>query len=441
MILMKSNNEIDLRLLKKLSVLQSEFERDPEKVKKGRAAFLKEAEQLAKTVSPAKKMRHNGWINSIQSIFMFRKKEHTPMFNTLMTIMLVFTLVLGGGGTTLVAAQNTQPDQPLYGVKLWSEEFRASITNNPLNKYQLSMEFASRRFEEIQNLFQSGGIPTEEIQTRYINQVEQAIRFAMNLPDNQAIPALQQIQERLQIQNQALLQVKIDAASNADASLVRTRLMIQERLKWIEAGLSNPTQLREQIRQQERLHQQDSQNSEPNANAEQGTRSVPGASAGNPWTTGTPTPKSGYGPGDCENCTPTGNGEANPWTTGTPTPKSGYGPGDCENCTRTGNGEANPWTTGTPTPLSGYGPGDCENCTPTGNGEANPWTTGTPTPLSGYGPGPDPTLTCTPGSGDNSLSQPTQQQIGQPTLAGPQPTSTGTGSQATPGSGDPGGKH
>jgi len=60
---------------------------------------------------------------------------------------------------------------------------------------------------------------------------------------------------------------------------------------------------------------------------------------------------------------------------------------------------------------------------------------------SSIGPGPDPTQTYTPGTGDGSLTQPTQQQIGQPTQAGPQPTATGTGSQATPGSGDPGGKH
>ncbi|PKN83913.1 MAG: hypothetical protein CVU46_15660 [Chloroflexi bacterium HGW-Chloroflexi-8] len=408
---MESNNEIDPGLRKKLSVLQLEYERDPEKVKRGRSAFLQEAEQFAKTVSPLNKMRHNGWINSIQSIFMFRKKEHTPMFNTLMTIMLVFTLVLGGGGTTLVAAQNTQPDQPLYGIKLWSEQFRSNLTNNPQNKYQLSLEFADRRFEEIQNLFQSGGIPTEEIQNRYINQVEQTIRFAMSLSDDRALNALQQIQERLQIQNQALLQVKTDGTVNADASLTRTRLMIQERLNWIEGGLSNLNQLREQIRQQEKVHEQDPQN--PESNAEQATRSIPEGGAGNPWTTGTPTPYSGYGPGDCTNCTPSGNGESNPWTTGTPTPYSGYGPGDCENCTPSGNGESNPWTTGTPTPYSGYGPG----------------------------PGSDPSQTCTPGTGDDIMPQPTQQQIGQPTQAGPQPTTTGTGSQATPGSGDPGGKH
>lgn len=358
---MDSKSEFDTNLIKKLTVLQTSSNRNPDKATTGRAAFLREAQELAGAVTPLEKWRHNGWMYTLQTIFVICRKEHSPMFNTIATIILIISLVLGGGGVTVAAAQGSQPDQPLYDVKLWSEDFRLSLAADPQTQFRLSLDFANKRSEEILKLLQAGSIPTDVVQNRYQNQIENAIQFAMNLQDDQAIQALQQIQVRMHTQQQAFLQAQTDGSPNAESMLTQTRRMIQERLKWIEDGLSNPAQLREILRQRDRLRQVELKNSV--TPTEQNTQMAPGTGGGNPWTTGTPTPGSGYGPGECVNCTPTGNGQ-----------------------------------------------------------DGNPWTTGTPTPGSGYGPGPDPTRTCTPGSGDGAGSQPTQPQPGQSTQAGSHPT-------------------
>jgi len=410
---MNPNEQVDPEMAAMLDVLRSVTPRNIEDGKYGRAAFLREAADVAEAVSKSKKRRPNGWMYTLQSIFTIPRKEHSPMFSSLATIMIIVSLVLGGSGATVVAAQNSQPDQALYSLKVLSEDVRLGLASDLQTEYQLTLEFANRRAEEIQSMLLAGNIPPEAVQARYQNQVEQAIQFALSLPNGQALQALEQIKVRLQTQQQALHQVKMSDSPNAIPFLTQTQQMLQERLQWLDEGLIDPQKLRDQLRQRTQQRQQDQQT--PGTPAAKFTEVMPGTGGGNPWTTGTPTPGSGYGPGP--------------------------GTGDCITCTPVGNGEShNPWTTGTPTPGSGYGPG----------------------------PGPDSTRTCTPGSGGGSGPQstqpvnnqptqagpqPTQQQKNQPTQSGPQPTMesqptqgaqstpSGPGPQPTGMPGGPGGKH
>jgi len=389
---MKPEIEFDRRLMGKLDFLQIDPLRNPENAKIGRASFLREAQDFSGAVSLPEKRRHNGWMHALQSIFKVQKKEQSPMISTLATIILIVSFVLGGGGVTVAAAQNSQPDQPLYGVKVMSEDARLGLVADPQSEYQLALQFADRREAEIRTMLDAGNLPPEAVQTRYQDQVEQAIQFAINLPNGQAIQALQQIQTRLQTQQRALDQVQSNRSADVNAVLLRTRQMLQDRLQWVEAGLIDLAQLRDQLHLRDQQRNQDRQNTVSPAG--QSTKMSPGTGGGNPWTTGTPTPGSGYGPGG--------------------------------------------------------GTGDCATCTPIGNSQGgNPWTTGTPIQGSGYGPGPDPTRSCTPGSGNGPGSQPAQPQNNQPTQAGPQqknqPDQDGSGPSQKPqsnpsGSGNKGGK-
>ncbi len=259
------------------------------------------------------------------------------MISTLATILLIVSFVLGGGGVTVAAAQNSQPDQPLYAVKVLSEDARLGLVTDPQSEYQLALQFADRRAAEIRTMLDAGSLPPQSVQTRYQDQVEQAIQLAINLPNDQAILALQHIQTRLQTQQQALDQVQSNRSTDVGAALLQTRQMLKDRLEWVGAGLIDPLQLRDQLLATSRAMQDRQITASP---AGQSTRLSPGTGSGNPWTTGTPTPGSGYGPGngtgDCATCTPIGNnGQAgNPWTTGTPTQGSGYGPGPGPDPTR-----------------------------------------------------------------------------------------------------------
>lgn len=270
------------------------------------------------------------------------------MTSAVTTIILIASIILGGGGVTTVAAQSSQPDQPLYGVKILSEDVRIQLTADPQEKLELALEFANRRIEEMQLMTQSGSdIPTS-VQARYQEQLEIAMQLAAGMPNEQAVQAMEQIRTRLQTQNQALQQVEVNGSNTALMILQQTRQMIQDRLSWVEEGLTNPDLLQERLRQMLQDRDRDpSQTCTPD-----GSTSKP-EDAGNPWTTGTPTPGSGYGPGDgtCETCTPGGNTGTggNQWIEGTPTPGSGYGYGAA-------TGTIEPGTGGQPTTAPG-GPG------------------------------------------------------------------------------------
>ncbi len=411
---MNPESDSNPELLKKFDLLRTVPARSPDAEKAGRAAFLKEAQELAGRVTPLAKPRHNGWMHALQSIFQVHKKEHSPMFSTLATIILIATLILGGGGATVAAAQNSQPDQPLYSLKIFSEEIRLGFSVDPKAEYQLALEFADQRAAEIQTMLQAGSLPPAQVQIRYQNQVEQAIQFALNLSDDQTVLALDQIRTHLQTQQQSFLQVQANASPRIEAALIQTRQMLEEHQQVVAAGLAAPAKLREQLRlRNQSLKQTPLSSLTPIG---QSTQVAPGTGSGNPWTTGTPTPGSAYGPGKstavCEICTPTGAGQgSNPWTTGTPTPGSGYGPGPGHEPTQT--------------------------CTPgTGNGpQATQIQGNQPTQAGPQDTKPQnnqPTLTGT---------QPNQNQKNQPTQTGPQPTQStpsGSGMQATPNSGGQG---
>ncbi len=273
------------------------------------------------------------------------------MFSALTTILLVVSLLLGGSGITVAAAQASLPDDPLYPVKTWSEDLRSEITRDPQARLNLSLELAERRTAEIAQMVARDEVPPEPVLLRLQTHLQTALQLAAAQNDAQAIRALERIRQRLEVQYQRLLQQANVINPMAQAVLARTRAMIQTHLQAVQEGLQDPQTLRQRLRQ-------GMPETVPPRNQQPG---------GNPWAQDTP--GSGYGSGQ----------GGNPWTQDTPTPGSGYGSGQ----------GGNPWTQDTPTPGSGYGSGQ----------GGNPWTQNTPTPGSGYGPGPGPEATCTPGSG------------------------------------------
>jgi hypothetical protein len=312
---MLPKDEIDPEVLRKLQTLKAIAPRDARKTAEGHAAFMEIAKYELEGVSPMGEKRHNGWKRSKDSNQTLHRKEHSRMFNFITTLIVVLGLLVGASGVTVAAAQSSQPDQALYSVKLLSEDVRLTMAGNPETQYQLSMEFASRRAAEIQTMLQAGEVPGEAVQTRYQNELEQAVRFASELPTAQAIQALQQIQERLQTQQQALLKVQVNGSPTAEAALLRNREMIMQHLKWVQDGLADPTKFKDQL-----------QNEEQNGNGSPAvlpSQAAVGNGEGNPWTTGTPTPLSGYGPGPGPSTTATPEGYFGPGPKPTDIPEKG----------------------------------------------------------------------------------------------------------------------
>lgn len=148
------------------------------------------------------------------------------MIKPLLLAATALTMLFGAAGVTAAAAQKSQPGDPLYGLKAWSEETLSHL----------------------------------QVQTR------QQIQLRENDGTSEPEPVIG-VQERQQEQ-------------------LREQLHLQEQT---HEQLNRQEQLRKQ------LHQQEAQSSGPG-----------NPDAGNPWTTDTPVPLSGYGPGPgtCDTCVP-----------------------------------------------------------------------------------------------------------------------------------------
>jgi hypothetical protein len=348
------------------SLRDEAVERTPVSFEKGRAAFVAEAAKWASTVSPTREKRRIGWTINI-------RKEPMKM-STLLAIVVVFTMLFGGAGATVYAAQDSDPSQPLYRVKLASEDVQFGLAFQNRTRIELSLQFANRRIEEIINLLASNENIPEALANRWEFHVQEAFRLAAQQAEAEFEPAMSRIQRQLQHQEQLLSQ--LHHSHQAEPVVVRIRSRLRIGLENIEAGLEDPLQYRLRLQQGNPF---ENMNGNLNQNEE-----APG-----------PNEDSGNGSdlNECEDCEPGDN--QNRWKTGTPESESGtgQGPGDCVECDPSDpnyNGPRNPWTTGTPTPESGYGPGpgECEDCEPQG-------------PI---GPGPQRTPTSSSGSSGGSGS-------------------------------------
>lgn len=345
------------QIINELDLLKIDTDRDPLKAQKGRRIFLQEAESLKKTVTKRESLRHKGWIQEIQSMLFVPRKERSPMVTTISTILLVISMILGGGGITVAAAQNSLPDEPLYNLKLLSEDVRLWASTDPFVQSKLALDFASRRAEEINKMLNQASVPSDTVQMRYNREIDQAIRSALKLDNEQAILELFQIRNQVETQLESMQQSRAKETSEMTPIMEQTRVMLRQYLSLLDNGLTNPDQLRDQLRlqDQDQLREQDQdQLRERDRDRDQTGTDVPTIVV-SPETTavqnqaGLPTEistqsngnGSGGGSGNCLNCTSTPNSQnkngPNIETTQMPT---------------MGNGQNNNWMN-TATPYSG----------------------------------------------------------------------------------------
>ena len=205
-----THEPLDPQLSARFNALREVPARDAQKAAAGRAAFLTEVQKMAATVSPVTQKRHNNWKQSIQSIFMLRKEQNT-MFGTLATVILVLSLLLGGGGVTVAAAQSALPDDALYSVKLWSEEVRLDLNTDPVKEFELALEFANRRVDELISMMAKGETPDAATETRLNEQLDQAIMMAAKFEGEEALKAFENLEKTYTVRVAQLLDL-IDPA-------------------------------------------------------------------------------------------------------------------------------------------------------------------------------------------------------------------------------------
>jgi hypothetical protein len=143
--------------------------------------YAAELEPLLKTASAARKavdiqpraeFRQRAAFEFQSAIRNMPVKESKGFFKWqvrwVMPVAIVLVVLMAGSGT-LVAANNSLPDDPLYTVKLASETVQLAFTPSDLGKAELYAKFADKRVEEIIELADKGEVKQIDAATERMN--------------------------------------------------------------------------------------------------------------------------------------------------------------------------------------------------------------------------------------------------------------------------------
>lgn len=109
-----------------------------------------------------------------------------PQWAAVVTVVLV--LLLAGGGT-VAAASNSMPDEPLYQVKLATEQVWLTLNFSDMGKARLNAVLADRRVAEIVYLAGKGDVRRVEAITRRLDKYLAMMAMLASIPEVEDAPA------------------------------------------------------------------------------------------------------------------------------------------------------------------------------------------------------------------------------------------------------------
>ncbi len=239
------------------------------------------------------------------------------MMTSLVSIFVVLGLLLGGGGVTAAAAQDSLPDQALYQVKLWTEDLRLRLADEAGDQFNLQLQFAERRFDELEAMFQVGKNIPADLASRLQGHLDASLDLAAVVDPDETVTLLKYLHTQLQVHDRDMDRFNIGNGQNDDPVLAEVRKMIQNRMQVAEGGIADPQTFRYtfQYRHQNQVlpsadgtpvgtpFEYQYQHQNQNLVGTGTPAATPGANYpgnGNSYGPGQP----GYGDGECETCTP-----------------------------------------------------------------------------------------------------------------------------------------
>ncbi|HEX5807793.1 MAG TPA: DUF5667 domain-containing protein [Anaerolineales bacterium] len=214
---------------------------------------------------------------------------------------LMIVGLLFGGNATVAAAQDDLPHEPLYQIKLLSEDVNLWLTSDPVAQIEMLMQQTQTRTEEMAALTTKNITPPPDFAAQVQERIQRALHLTANLDEPSQIAVRQQIRERLQLQEQMMIQLQDGTCSACQPVLQQTRDMLRTQLRQMEGDVIQPEPFQNQIQNQTQNQLHTTQ-----------TPPVPGSTVTPQRVVNTP---AGDGTGQQN-----GNGSSNP-SAGTPMPQ------------------------------------------------------------------------------------------------------------------------
>jgi hypothetical protein len=243
-----NQDKIDPQLLEWLDELKSVPPRDRHAASSGRARFLGQAVSIQQAETKKNRSRKGG-----QSVF---TRGERFALNVLVTILVIMGVLVSGTGT-VYAAQDDLPDQPLYPVKLLTEDVRLGLANNPQTEIFLLTQMTQTRVNEMTQLAEMGVTPPAKVTERFSQQIQQMLQVAATMNDKDMQATLVKLQIHLQNQTQQMEKVKLKVKLNGatEAALDRVHFMLQEKIRLVDNGLNDPENFRAAVKEEKQTGQ------------------------------------------------------------------------------------------------------------------------------------------------------------------------------------------
>ncbi|MAT42330.1 MAG: hypothetical protein CL609_08320 [Anaerolineaceae bacterium] len=162
----------------------------------------------------------------------------------LMSVLVMLSMLFGGTGISVAAAQSSTPGELLFPVKLISEEIQIKLCDCVENQLKMVLMFTQHRFEEIHAVLAENELPTNKAMLQYQNQLKYSLQLALKL--NQPEEGLDLIQNMLQTQAFQMQQLKQNEV--LEPFQFQIAYMLQYYQEMVETGKQDPQQLQQQLR-------------------------------------------------------------------------------------------------------------------------------------------------------------------------------------------------
>ena len=236
----KCNDEtINPRLKSILDEIKTVPPRDLRRVAQGRALFLAQAARTRQELSRYPDLNLAGWLGRTW-------KGYSTASITLAIIIILGIMVAGGG--TVYAAQDSLPNEVLYPIKILSEDVRVELAPSQQAELDLLLEFSQRRGEEIVALVSLQITPNENVQTRFEQQIQQALQIAGNMDDTGTVESLTRIHETMTIQLKEIEYLRAKTEGKTALLLTDLQDWIKNRLLLVENGMADPEGFRQKFK-------------------------------------------------------------------------------------------------------------------------------------------------------------------------------------------------
>lgn len=164
---------------------------------------------------------------------------------TLAPVAAVLIVLIGFLGGTVAAAQTAAPDSLLYPEKLAWEDVRLTLATDPQQRAELTLTFAETRVAEIASMVAADRPVPEAVRLRLEAQLQQALRYAAQLPEGPMNQFLRHMETRVRLRVQEMYQA-MDHAPEQHQTMLQWTVMVLERSQEMAAsGQGDPAAFRE----------------------------------------------------------------------------------------------------------------------------------------------------------------------------------------------------